>query len=92
MQKSVGVGIFFSFFLFFLLSTKGLLWPSFKSPCSKRTFSRHSHGTDHVLLFMSDDFTAFKFLLPFKLSAVCLGSEKVTASFALVHSVCGSLR
>lgn len=34
---------------------------------------------------------ALKFLLPFELSAVCLESEEVTASFALMHSMYGSL-
>lgn len=55
----------------------------------------HFQGTlmaQTMCLFSCLMTTAFKFLLPFKLSAVCLGSEEVTASFALMHSVCGSLR
>lgn len=83
--------LFLGFFSFFLHPTKGLLWPRFKLPCPRRTFSRHSHGTDHVPLFMSDDSAALKFLLLFELSAICLGSEEAVASFALMHSVYSSL-
>jgi len=67
---------FFFLFPFFLLPTKGLLWPRFKSPCPRRTFPRCSRSPDHGPLFMPDDFAALKCLLPFEVSAICLGLKR----------------
>lgn len=80
---------FFSFFLFFCSLQKDC--SGLGSNCPAPEHFQGALMAQTMCLISCLMTIALKFLLPFELSAVCLESEEVTESFALVHSMYGSL-